>query len=283
VFAPHGVWLLTGVTPEITSQVSAKLVLGRDIFSLARSAASLLTLLKVILAFVAPLGLVYAVVFWVRNRPVPVRPPSPPENELFLERILAFELGLVAVLGAFVGVLGFKARWMQPLLFLLPLYLLLKLRSRINRHSVRRLLFVTCACASASLVVLGGRVIAADQFNTYTRFNAPFDSLAEDIRGQGFDGGVILADHYWTAGNLRLRFPQSVVLSPSYRHLPIPRRVPVLIVWQGEAQPPDLSKLLMELGLDDQSAGQARSVRLKYRYAEQVAATFTYVVLSRKV
>jgi 4-amino-4-deoxy-L-arabinose transferase-like glycosyltransferase len=282
VFAPHGVWLLSGMTPEMGSQASAKLDLGQDIFSLARSAGSLLTLLKVILAFVAPLALVYAVVFLVRNRPGPTGPPALPEAERFLERVLAFELALLAVLGAVTGVLGFKVRWMQPLLFFVPLYLLLKLRSRINRRSVRRLLFVSCACAVASVVALGGPVILADQFKSYTRFNAPFDSLAGDMRAHGFDGGVILADHYWTAGNLRLRFPQSIVLTPGYRRLPFPRGEPVLVVWQGESQPSGLSKLLNEIGLDDPPPGQPRSIRLKYRYVEQAVATFTYALLPRK-
>jgi len=280
--APHGAWLLSGFTTEMTSQASAKLNLGRDTLSLARSAGSLLMLLKVTLAFVAPLGLVYGVVFFARNRPAATEAPAFPEAERFVGRVLVSELALVSVLGAAGGVLGFKGRWMQPLLFFVPLYLLLKLRSRINRGSVRRLLVVAGVCAAASLSALGGRVLLADAFGEYTRFNTPFDALAEEIRARGFERGVILTDHHWMAGNLRLRFPESVVLTPGYKHLPFSRRAPVLIVWQGESMPIDLAKLPPELGMDDLPPDGRYSIRLKYRYAAQASATFAYVLSPQK-
>jgi lipopolysaccharide core galacturonosyltransferase RgtB len=279
---PHVAWLLSGLTPEMTTQASAKLNLGRETLSLARSAGSLLTLLKVTLAFVAPLGLVYGIAFFVRNRPATVEATAFPEAEQFLGRVLFVELALVAVLGAAGGVLGFKGRWMQPLLFFVPLYLLLRLRSRIHRRSVRRLLVVAGVCATASLTALGGRVLFADLFKEYTRFNTPFDALAGEIRARGFARGVILTDHHWTAGNLRLRFPESVVLTPGYKHLPFSRHAPALIVWQGESMPIDLAKLLPELGMDDWPAEQRYSVRLKYRYAGQASTTFTYALPPRK-
>ena len=280
---PHVAWLLSGLTPELTAQASAKLDLGRETLSLARSAGSLLTLFKVILAFVAPLGLVYGIAFFVRNRPATVEAAALPEAEQFLGRVLLVELALAAVLGAAGGVLGFKERWMQPLLFFVPLYLLLKLRSRINHRSVRRLLVVAGVCATASLIALGGRVLLADVFKGYTRFNTPFDALAVEIRAHGFERGVILTDHHWTAGNLRLRFPESVVLTPGYKHVPFSRRSPALIVWQGESMPVDLAKLLPELGLENLPADKRHSVRLKYRYAEQATVPFTYVLLPQKL
>lgn len=273
---PHVAWLLSGFTPEMTTQASAKLDLGGETLSLARSGVSLLTLLKVILAFVAPLGLVYGIAFFVRNRPTAFEAAAPSEAEQFLGRLLFVELALVAVLGAAGGVLGFKGRWMQPLLFFVPLSLLLKLRSRINRRSVHRLLVVAGVGAAASLTALGGRVLSADMFKEYTRFNAPFDALAGEIRARGFEHGVILTDHHWTAGNLRLRFPESVVLTPGYKHLPFSRHAPALIVWQGESMPIDLARLLPELGMEP--GDKRHSIRLKYRYAEQASMTFTYVL-----
>jgi hypothetical protein len=70
----------------------------------------------------------------------------------------------------------------------------------------------------------------------------PFDQLAQQLRQAGFAGGTILSDNRRVTGNLRLQFPNAVVMVPNTPRLAPPAGKPVLLVWDATHRmgPPEL-------------------------------------------
>ena len=78
-------------------------------------------------------------------------------------------------------------------------------------------------------------------------------------------------------GNLRLQFPQSLIITPAFA-LAKGREPVALTLWQGEAMPPSLAGLLRKVGAEDLLGQWPRTIQLNYRYSQEATVTFIYVV-----
>ncbi|MGH8613878.1 MAG: glycosyltransferase family 39 protein [Gammaproteobacteria bacterium] len=276
LFAPHGLWLWTTFDPELQAQMAHKLQTPGETQALADIGRGLFTLVKVMAGFFALLIPVYGGAFFFRN-PRSSRPAqTQSSHEILLARLLLIQVLLLLGLVLAFQVSSFKQRWMQPLLFAVPIYLLLQLRPWINALSCRRLVALGTVIGMCTLAILPLRVLLPDAFEGHKRFNTPFDALAEDLRHHGFTRGVIATEDHWMGGNLRVKFPRSAIITPNFA--PTRTSEPIaLAVWQGKAMPPALAALLSKAGAQDLLAQQARLIRLRYHYSQQVSATFSYL------
>ena len=69
-------------------------------------------------------------------------------------------------------------------------------------------------------------------------FNVPYTPLAQQIRAGGFTGGTIIIDfrRYQIGGNLRIKFPDSRVISTKFPYYVPPPRQPggqCLLIWNA--------------------------------------------------
>jgi hypothetical protein len=121
----------------------------------------------------------------------------------------------------------------------------------------------------------------APQWHKATRFHAPYDRIAHEIRAAGFTHGTIVADGLHLAGNLRLFFPEARVLTPAYAHYLPPARPtePCLLAWEGSAALPDaLQDYLVQHG-QGRAEGLAAQAQARYRYSETETMTVGYLQL----
>ncbi len=141
---------------------------------------------------------------------------------LLLERFL---IAVVVILFALVltgHALEFKNRWIQPFVFLVPAYLALKFRHAVlfDRDAVNR----GCQMSLGIMVVVLAAVIARPMLGQYRHkycwLNVPYTEVAAEIASQLDDApDVIVVPNMRLAGNLRMHFPNTWLLSLDNPHV----------------------------------------------------------------
>ena len=200
--------------------------------------------------------------------------PGLPGGRAFVLRTLAVALGLVLVAVLATRATEVKERWLQPVLFVLPLALMIMVEPRLNAARERLLALVMAGIGVVLLAALAVAYLAPGLYGAPLRANAPFAALAADIRALGFARGTILAESHYIAGNLKLHLPDVTVAEPEYGLWPLAeggRTAPVLLVWSGKRdRPPQALRELYERlcgarGLDPEAT--PTRFREPYRHA----------------
>ncbi len=165
--------------------------------------------------FLTPLWFIYLLFFpsGYLGKPAP--------GEEFSGRFM-FRYGLFFVLVLLAIVLLFKVsyvkdRWMQPLLFAAPLVFFSRFDvNTVTRKQFNRFIGVTILSAVAVYCAFSLRVLGAPMTHRYCRLNYPFTEFADDIRKDGFTGGLIISNNRFLAGNMHFQFPDSRAIIPGY-------------------------------------------------------------------
>lgn len=135
----------------------------------------------------------------------------------FLGWLMMVVLGLHALLIPLFGAVTFTERWMHAALMILPIFLFAILARR--PPSSRTISFYLAVIAILVAVVVGARLYryieGADGCGKCREF-APFSILAGDFRDAGFTFGTIIADGMHVGGNLKMAFPESLVIDPDF-------------------------------------------------------------------
>ncbi|MBB4190512.1 4-amino-4-deoxy-L-arabinose transferase-like glycosyltransferase [Rhizobium aethiopicum] len=170
-----------------------------------------------------------------------------------LERMmLVFVIGILFLI-VFGGAAGIKDRWLVPMLFIVPLYLCLKIEAAgaETDEAFRRFMPVVAIIMIGVPAALYGSVAAARFTGHYERLNRPYATMLGNLRQQA-EPAAILAGDSLLAGNLRQDIPGVPVLSVDYPgfHPDLTGRRPLLLVWLippnggSEALPPDMAQWL---------------------------------------
>lgn len=283
--SPHLLWLSSHLSA--TSSSADKLKMGA--FSPSDLLEGFGSLASAMVGFLTPLWLVYLILFPAGFKRVR-RNPSRGMEAVFLERYFLVLAGLLAAMVLLLQATQFKTRWMQPFLFLFPLYffMLLKGNQPLREIAYRRFLKIAAVPAIAVLLIMPLRVVGAPLLHYYSYFNYPFDAMAEDIRASGFQKGVIVGNRAFTAGNLHSRFPGSVSFTPDMSALDVSalsEERPLLIVWDTEKSiflPAELKEFVKErfrVGEEDLSLRRTRYVLAPYKYSRGRYASLGTILL----
>jgi 4-amino-4-deoxy-L-arabinose transferase-like glycosyltransferase len=253
VAMPYWLWLFEHFDPG-TSPITRKLALHSGMQRLTAIGTGLGQLIWASVRFLSPLWLICVLLFpglvigrcsgagscrWYRRT---------------LERffLMVFIILIAAVI--VFGVTHFKDRWMQPFLFLVPLYVFTRLQG-IGGLVPSRLRLFACILAlfgSVFLVTPLAQAWVAPWFGLYSRLHAPFEAVAHQLREAGFRQGTIVAETTFIGGNLRLLFPTARVVTPDIRaglHVHPQATGQCLVVWDGghrQPIPPALRRFLEE-------------------------------------
>jgi lipopolysaccharide core galacturonosyltransferase RgtB len=242
VVLPHFLWFLDHFRPD-SSLTTRKLGMHSGMQSVMVIATGLSNLVWASVRFLSPFWLICVLVFpeLVTRRFLGVAPRY--QYRRTLERFF-LTVGIILVVAVILfGVTHFKDRWMQPFLFLVPLYVCVRLQG-VGGISADRLQMFACVLALSGLVFLAAPLAqawVAPWFGVYSRLHAPFEEVADQLREAGFRKGTIVAETTFIGGNLRLAFPTSRVVTPEVR--PATRADPqdpgqCLVVWNGDDRPP---------------------------------------------
>jgi lipopolysaccharide core galacturonosyltransferase RgtB len=162
-------------------------------------------------------------------------PPSDFHRQ-FINRYLLFLFFALLVVVIAGKVTYVKDRWLQPLLFVAPIFFFARLSGETISPS-RFKLFLQIAGGAALVIYLTFtlRVVGASYTGSFCRLNYPFTTLSKEIRRLGFSNGLIISDDRFVAGNLHFQFPGSTALIPEYRFemlIDNNRYTQAAVVWQ---------------------------------------------------
>ncbi len=153
--------------------------------------------------------------------------PNSPEDEgraatLLLERFLISIAIVLCVLVLSGHALEFKNRWLQPFVVLVPAYFVLRMRAFFP--SERQVMNRVCAIGFVLILLILTAVVTRPLIgryrNQYCWLNVPYKELASTIKDQIENSpAIIVAPNMRIAGNLRLHFPNSPVISEDQRFL----------------------------------------------------------------
>jgi lipopolysaccharide core galacturonosyltransferase RgtB len=252
VALPYFLWLFEHFDPG-TSPTTKKLALHTGMQWLTAIGTGLGQLVWASIRFLSPLWLICVLAF----PPLVTRRSATTSCQGYRRILERFFLAVFVILAGAVilfGVTHFKDRWMQPFLFLVPLYVFVRLQD-IGRMVPSRLHLFACILALFGLVFLVtplAQAWVAPWLGLYSRLHTPFQAVASQLREAGFSQGTIVAETTFIGGNLRLLFPTSRVLTPDIRAGLRVHSQPTgqcLVVWESDDRqplPPSLRRFLEE-------------------------------------
>ncbi|TVQ71550.1 MAG: phospholipid carrier-dependent glycosyltransferase [Chromatiaceae bacterium] len=249
VTGPHLYWLVR--SHDVAGRGLEKMDFGEGIWPLA----GLGELLLAVIAFLTPLWIVMGLIFR-RDLARALTRWQAPVGPFPMQRYLLAVLALL-VLMVLVGATHFKDRWMLPMLWVFPLYVFAMMGAASLTPARVRAYLTTCLVVPVLvLLVMAWRVNDWAFLEDRQRHVHPFDALAEEVASRGFRRGIIVSDGTFVAGNLRVHFPESQVLTPSVAsgRLQCPEGGDFLVAWEtnrGVELSPRLEAWLeLYLGLD---------------------------------
>lgn len=240
VVAPHAWWAF-GNKALVTSQ-SYKFKIQND----GDWVTSLMTVFQFLKASVAYIAAPLLVFFLATRGDAngqfsPARAGSGIRESVII-KAMVIGLGMVLALSLGFGVTNLRDRWLQPILFPLPLALVAVAQRKLNERAWRHIAGVAGFVALTVLSLINGTVVFANLIGRAHNLNFPSEKLAMRIRDTGFSRGIIIADGFFLGGNLKMRFKESYVAVPESQHEP-QEGLSEIFVWRasGNAVPPFVS------------------------------------------
>ncbi len=268
--APHFWWLISHL--ELATDLTARRMGVSEPGGALVILQGLASLAEAVLAFLAPFALIFAIFFSRDLR----RGPNPGAGILLRYLLAVSLLLLLVVVGG--GVTNIKERWLQPYLYLFPLWLFLQTRVEENTPRVRS--YVTTCLSVALLValIMVARPLLTDLRGKPSRANYPFAAVAQELSSliENQKEVLIHAEDNFIAGNLRLFIPNIPVINPD---LPLqPYQVKPEVIFVYERQPPELLADLKGSGFNCREIKSEipfrHSRKQYYRLHYQVCFTF---------
>ncbi|MCX6865635.1 MAG: glycosyltransferase family 39 protein [Verrucomicrobia bacterium] len=230
VISPHLYWTITHM--QATLAQTGKFHVGRSVGLLASYVLGFHSLVMAVVSFLGVLLPVYALFFYQRGSRGLAAIGNKDDAALILRLLLTGTCLCILMILCF-KVSVFKDRWMQPLLFATPIYLVTIPSARWTLTNARRYAGFSLLGALAVLVVIAAHTLGAAKWGEPGRLNAPYEALAAQLRQAGFTGGHIIAQDRLVGGNLKLFFPESVVEAPEVPYFAVSINTDRLIVWNA--------------------------------------------------
>jgi 4-amino-4-deoxy-L-arabinose transferase-like glycosyltransferase len=235
IFLPHGLWLIhnldlaSGRTLGIMEQDApqsafAKLVQGP------------LEFVKLVVVICAPTLVIYSLVF---GKSLFKNLGRSNEWTRFFEVLFAAIAVLVLILIVAIGMTALRDRWLLPFLFLLPIYVCLKMEvAGIKAADFgKRFFYIPLAMMLIIPALLLVRVTFPALFGAYDHYNTPYPAfVSQAVAMEGKKPGLVLTDNWLPAGNLHLQLPDVPAMSLFFGNLKANYQwsadKPILIVWR---------------------------------------------------
>ncbi|MDB5748936.1 MAG: hypothetical protein JWP72_3784 [Massilia sp.] len=200
--APHGLWLLDHLDLA-TSATRAKMN-GQNASYSGNVARGLGSMVSATFLFATPLWIVYCWIYWRHRDLAQARLDSPQARFFLWFYLAAFACVTALVLSGELA--NIKDRWMQPVLFLLPLAFFAIFPSLAQRTVCRSILW---SAGVFAILILAG-LSARAYFGKNTR--APFGELSAQLMQRFPQARTLVASELTDAGNLYLHNPAWAVM-----------------------------------------------------------------------
>jgi len=230
--APHGYWLLDHVGTAAGGTMQKMREGSRDAGYVRNVAAGLGSMMVATLAFLTPLWLVYGLACRHSFRGAKVKVDDSTAR-FFLVFLAACFVWLTVLV--FTGkVIKIKDRWLQPLLFVVPLAFFVLLPGASSPRVHRRIVQVAVLAALAILIAISSRAYIGERLGKGMRANLPYSQLAAELTRRFPQADTLIGGDKHTAGNLMFQRPGLNVLELSeVMSRPLDHGAQALIVVRG--------------------------------------------------
>jgi 4-amino-4-deoxy-L-arabinose transferase-like glycosyltransferase len=242
IVTPHALWLKDNLGLA-TERTMGKMMAEAGEPWLSQVAEGLISLVGAVIGFSAVTLVLFAAAF---RKSLLKALSSSAGWARFMEKLFVAFLLLIAALVLFAGAENIKDRWLTPLLFLLPLYLALKLdkSALMDQTGARRMVVIGLAIMALIPTALGLRIPILGALGAYEKLNVPYEAASAEILATSAQRpALIVTNDQQLAGNMRFHLEGVPVVMPGFaafaeRELAAPRG-PVLLVWRnrGKANP----------------------------------------------
>lgn len=220
---PHLAWIISH--QEIATASAHKFKMGG-----AYSVGGLGSLGAALLAFSAPLLLAAGL-----SRNKGAAPLDLTEEQRFLGRLLGVVILSLALSVVLSGATNVKDRWLQPLLFFLPLFIASVLTVKVRVFGAMAAVLLTLVA-----LILPGRTLLAEWTGKTSRPNLPYAEIFMGIHKETGNPALVVSDDELLAGNARLAFPESrieMVRTPGELHQVAQRAAGKDVLFVSEGTP----------------------------------------------
>lgn len=171
----------------------------------------------------------------------------------FFSRFFVAAFLLAAALILIFHVHNIKYHWLHPFFIFVPTYFFYRLANHEQQVSAKSAQFLgnmIVGMALAVPIIFLVRERFPDLYKC-TELTYPYRDLAQQIRAAGFERGLIIADHWYTGGDLKLQFQDSLVLTDKVNIPPPHDSDSLLLAWQpsGHGVPDEITRMATKLGL----------------------------------
>lgn len=200
--APHALWLFNHL--DVATGATLEKMHGRGGDYAGRVGRGFGNMVGATMLFATPLWIVYGWIWWRRRGQARARLDTPVARFILWFYLAAFACITVLVLSGELA--RIKSRWMQPILFLMPLAFLVLFPSLARRTMRRIILWAAGVCA---ILILAG-MLARGYLDKDTR--APFGALSAQLMLRFPQADTVVANDLTVAGNLYLHHPAWTVM-----------------------------------------------------------------------
>jgi 4-amino-4-deoxy-L-arabinose transferase-like glycosyltransferase len=224
--APHLVWMAENKA-EVSSQSYKFVATGRYVGNLP-FAAGLQFLITFLGMAIVPLVIFAPLI--TRTLRTKTSQSAPLVSLVGKSLVAGIVLTLLVVIAFRVTFL--RDRWVQPLMFMLPIYLVGYVGQQLEDKHFKRMFGLAVIVAITVLTVMNVTVIGANVLKRSHNLNIPYPALAAELRKTGFERGAIVANGFLLGGNIKSQFRNCRVIVPELEEKEAPAR-PTLLIWSA--------------------------------------------------
>lgn len=273
---PHGLWVLSHLDAAAGGTLDKMRDGAHQVSYLANVATGLSSMLLAALAFATPFWLVYGF-FWLRQRKEGVPDRNSIDARFFLVLYAVFFILMTAmVLSGQVGKI--KDRWMQPLLFSLPLACFMLWPALARPGTVRRILQVAGGVAIVILLALPLRVYLGPALGKNVRAHHPYPELSAELERRFPQVRTLVAGDRLAGGNLYFQQPaRRTLLLKDILAAQEPLQGEVLLVVKSGTEAGWLERF--RHAYPAASVQRQGKIELPYRYGSTETMSFDYALI----
>lgn len=282
IVTPHVLWMFSNIPLMLSSSGKFKMAARNSYLEPILNGVA--SLIMACVSFAAILLIIYAVIYiYDRKRNASTCLARVEPDETLLLRCVLISLGICLLMILLFRVTCFKDRWMQQILFLLPLALLPWMRYAFERSGGRLIRILAICLGVATMVGLAGRSRLARYIGT-SRFNLPYHDVTSKLKDKIMAADLVVTDKMLLGGNVRMAFPSARVAVTNTPVFACMKTGKTLVLWdydESSYRREPLQKYLVgTFKRDDLAAAETGAVHAELLYLPNNIMTVGYAVIT---
>ncbi len=226
---PHFLWFISHLDIA-TNRTIARMSVGDTQNTIINFFKGNFSLVVSTIAFLTPFWIVFIALF---RKKVSISSDTYSKSLLLYILVIFLFLFMVILMSGSTHV---KARWLQPYLFLVPLFLFLHVKILHIDKKVNTFIYLSIFASILVALVVLVKPYLIDLRGKPSRTSYPFEQLSKKIENkiQSSKDVLLYAEDKYIGGNLKLFLPDSLIITPSLANQPYDLKNKIVLVWKNK-------------------------------------------------